>query len=102
MKNELMEKLGALQNQEGFEQELAQVVTPEDMQKLFAKHGVELTLDEVREVVNQAGAQNKDELTAEDLEDVAGGAWWVPVAKWAVKTVASWLIGKVLSKATGW
>ena len=101
MKNELMEKLGGLQNQESFEQELAQVATPEDMQKLFAKHGVELTLDEVREVVNQASAQNKDELSAEDLDDVAGGAWWVPVAKFVVSTVASWLVKKGLDKIFG-
>lgn len=48
--------------------------TPEDVQKLFAENGIELTLDDVR-VFGEAlaEAENKDELSAADLENVAGG-----------------------------
>ena len=97
-----MKKLEALQNSETFEQELAQVNTAEEMQQLFSRHGVEMSLEEVRELVAEAAKLNDNELSAEDLDDFAGGVWYVVVGKFVLKTVASWLIGKGLKKLTGW
>lgn len=99
------EKIQALQESGTFEQELAKVNTPEEMQALFATYEIELTLDEIRELVAEAVKMN-GELSEGDLDNVAGGIAWVAVAGkvgvWALKTVASWAIGKVLSKVTGW
>ena len=95
-------KFEALQNSETFEKELANVSTPEEMQQLFSNHGIEMTIEEIRDLVAEASKLNNDELSAEDLDDVAGGVWYVAVGKWVLKTVASWAIGKLLSKATGW
>jgi hypothetical protein len=98
-------KIKALEENGAFEQELAKVNTPEEMQALFANYGIEMTLDEIRAMVAEAVKMNESEggeLNEEDLDNVAGGVWYVVVGKWALKTVASWAIGKVLSKITGW
>ena len=97
-------KFQALQESGKFEQELEKVSTPEEMQALFASYGIEMTVDEVKELVSSAVKMNNEELSEEDLENVAGGvAGWVLVAgKWVLKTVAGWAIGKILNKITGW
>ena len=98
-------KIQALEQSGTFEQELAKVNTPEEMQALFASYGIEMTLEEVRAMVAEAVKMNEaqdGELSEEALDNVAGGVWYVVVGKWALKTVASWAIGKILSKITGW
>lgn len=99
---DIMKKLEGFKNRESFEQELAQVNSAEEMQKLFEKHGVEMSLEEVRELVACAAKENEGELTADELEAVAGGVWYVVVGKFVIKTVAAWLIKKGLDKLTGW
>ena len=96
------EKLEALQNYETFEQELAMVNTPEEMQELFAKHGVELSLEEVRELVASVAKTNSDELSVEDLEDVAGGGLLAEVGKFVLDQVAKWFVKKGLDKLFKW
>ena len=97
-------KFQKLQESGTFEQELALANSPEDLQKLFAKYDIEMTMEEVHDLLASASKMNNDELSAEDLDDVAGGvaAWVLVAGKWVLKTVASWLIGKALNKITGW
>ena len=103
----MIEKLEALQNKDTIQQELAAVETPEEMQELLAAHGIQLTLDEVKALVKEAASLNA-ELDESDLENAAGGvavtvgAAVCVTGLWALKTLASWAIDKILSKATGW
>lgn len=90
------EKLEALQNNEAFALELDKVESPEQMQALLTAHGVELTLDEVCDLVVNSVKMNGDELSAEDLENVSGGSWYWDVLKFLGKEVAKWAIKKGL------
>lgn len=98
----MINKLEALQNSEAFVQALDNISTPEQMQKLLAMHGVEMTLDEVRDMVASAVKLTNDELSADDLENVAGGAWYIEVGKFVLDQVGKWFVKKVLDKVTGW
>lgn len=98
----MINKLEALQNSEGFVQALDNISTPEQMQELLAKHGVEMTLDEVRDMVANAVKLTNDELSADDLENVAGGTWYIEVGKFVLDQVGKWFVKKVLDKVTGW
>lgn len=68
------------------EQELANVNSVEAFQEVLKHHGVELTLEEIRELEMQAGAEQELEESA--LDNVAGGSipmnpilallrWWL-------------------------
>ena len=98
----MINKLEALQNSEGFVQALDNISTPEQMQELLAKHGVEMTLDEVRDMVANAVKLTNDELSADDLENVAGGTWYIEVGKFVLDQVGKWFVKKFLDKVTGW
>lgn len=67
-------KLMEIFGNEQFKVAVANVVTPEDMQKLIAEHGLDLTVDEVIDLCGQiANAMNSDEIGEEELDNVAGG-----------------------------
>ena len=69
--NELKEKLAGLDGNQEFAKALETAKNVEDLVRIFAEYGVETTEKELREL----GASDKEgELSAEDLEDVAGGA----------------------------
>ncbi len=60
----------------------------EDVQELFSKNGVEISLEDLRSL-GKALTDNQriigdyeGELTEEELEDVAGGAWYKDVFAW--------------------
>ena len=93
-------KFQALQENGQFEQELENISTPEELQALLGSHGIEMTMDEVQEFMTSAVKLNNDELSEEDLEDVAGGvaAWVIVGGKWVLKQVAIWAIKKGLAK----
>ena len=85
-----LKKLENLQNVETLEQDLATAKTEAELQEVLKNHGVELTAEELQALVaNAAKDASKEELSAEDLDDVAGGAWWtpviVPILKWIAK-----------------
>lgn len=84
--NEAFTKL--MENEEFVKEMLAQK-SEEDVQKLYAANGVELTIDEVREVgkiLNSLG--NDGELDASDLDGVAGGLVVTAATCWAVAKAA--------------
>lgn len=60
-----------------FTQKMAVLETPEEMCDLFAKHGVDMPLKELEIAIANAGNAN-EELSADDLDNVAGGILVTP------------------------
>lgn len=96
MNTELNAKFLALQESGTFAEELDKVESPEGLQNVLAAHGIELTMDEIKELMDTSLQVNNDELSEEQLDDVAGGVpmWLVIGGKWVLKQVAGWLIKK--------
>lgn len=68
------QKLAELFESEQFKEEASKIQTAEELQALFAEHGVDLTMDEVINLCAAIAAQmGEAELSEEDLENVAGG-----------------------------
>lgn len=64
----------ALLEKEEFLEKLKGVNTDEECQKLFADNGVELSIDDIRMMVEEsAKAAKTGELSDEDLDNVSGG-----------------------------
>ena len=65
----------------------------EDVQKLYSENGVELTIEDVREIGRVLNSLDNEELDAEDLDNVAGGiaisgaiCWGIAKAIFAIGT----------------
>ena len=70
------EQLAALMENEQFTAEMEKAESAEQFQEVFARYGVDLSLEEIRKEMKQAeeAAENADgELSEDALEDVAGG-----------------------------
>ena len=85
--NEAFAKL--MENEEFVKEMLAQK-SEEDVQKLYAANGVELTIEEVREVGKTLNSLDNDgELDTTALDNVAGGLFGITAATcWAVAKAA--------------
>lgn len=75
---EQLEQLKALEANETFMKELFMEDTPEKIQKKLETAGVQLTLDEVKELVRNTvdcaeRMKNSEELSEDALDNVAGG-----------------------------
>lgn len=83
------EAFNKLMENESFVKEMLAQKSEEDVQKLYAANGVDLTIEEVREVGKALSALDNDgELEASDLDNVAGGIVITAATCWAVaKTV---------------
>lgn len=78
-----------LMENEAFVNEMLAQKSEEDVQKLYAANGVELTIDEVREVGKVLNSfEGNGELEASDLDDVAGGIVITAATCWAVAKAA--------------
>ena len=74
MTNEMLKKAQELFESEAFGKEIESCETVEEIHKALEAHGVELTLEETEQIcVGIAAAQNKDELSESDLDNVSGG-----------------------------
>lgn len=69
-----MTKYEELAKDQVFLNALADVETPEAMQKIFADHGIEMTMDEVSAFIRLAENGGDDELDENDLASVSGGS----------------------------
>jgi len=71
------EKLVELFRNEEFQKEAESFKTMDDFKESFMKHGIEMTDNEVVELVSQIARKKEDvdndEIVEEDLENVAGG-----------------------------
>ena len=73
---------------------------PEDVQKAFAEKGIELTLEDVKEIGRRLSESADGELNESALEDVAGGViTGVTVAAVITCVVAVGKLGFAVSKA---
>jgi len=73
--NEKIKKINTLITDEEFNKSIKSIKTQEDIQKLFAARGIELTLDEFNEICGVADTYLKQgELFEDDLDMVSGGA----------------------------
>lgn len=77
------EKLLSLIEGEEFAAALAESETPEQLQAMLEERGITISVAEARSILGE-GAES-DELSAEDLESVAGGAG---AALWLLKALA--------------
>lgn len=77
-----------MQNEEFVKEMLAQK-SEEDVQKLYAANGVELTLEDVHEVGKALNSlDNNGELNASELDAIAGGVVVTAATCWAVAKAA--------------
>ena len=98
-----LEKIAQINDGEGFAKELETIETPEALQDLFHKHGVDLTMEEICDMAESAVALKGNELSENDLDNVAGGGafseWLLDtVAKWFVKKGLDWIYSKVTKR----
>jgi hypothetical protein len=74
-----------LMENEKFVKEMLSQQSEEDVKKLYAANGVELTIEDVREIGKVLNSfDNEGELNEIDLEDVSGGIVIAAATCWAV------------------
>ena len=74
-------KFGHIENIAAFEQEAAAVQTPQELKDLLARYSISLTDDELRQLAADSTFARDCELSEEDLDNVAGGAFLPAVIK---------------------
>lgn len=77
------EKIKELVEDQEFVKKLLSCEEPEQVQKLFADNGVEISLEDVKALGKAlaAMAESDGELSEDDLEAVAGGSAWDTIRK---------------------
>lgn len=71
------EKIQELLESEEFVNEIHGVETPEELIEAFKRHGVDMSMEELKELFAMAKKADGGELGEDELENVAGGAlWW--------------------------
>ena len=83
------EKIEQLMNSTEFMQKVDMVDSLEAMQDLFTQYGVNLTLDELKQMVATTSVDASGELSEDDLDGVAGGG----ILDW-IKKLHAWLSKK--------
>lgn len=86
-----MTKYEELAKDQVFLNALADVETPEAMQKIFADHGIEMTMDEVSAFIRLAENGGDDELDENDLASVSGGSLAVGLLAIAIALYLIWM-----------
>ena len=82
-------KFNQLMENTEFVNEMLSQNNEEEVQALYSKHGVELTIDEVREIGKVLNSfETKEELDDSDLDEVAGGLVLTAATCWAVAKAA--------------
>ena len=95
----IFEKLTAVEHGEALVRELETVETPQAFQELLQKHGVVLTMDEIREMAEAIAARKNSELSESDLENVAGGGLLDDLGQaiydWMEKKFVDWIVNPI-------
>lgn len=71
LKQEYIDKLQNLENNQEFQQALENAANPQEVQKVLAAYNVELSEAEVQEMIQQ----EEGTLSETDLDDVSGGCF---------------------------
>lgn len=88
---------------EAFAKQLAEADSMEAAQKLFASRGIEFTMDEIKAIAAGLRAtESNGELSAEDLEDVAGGVSLGTIAAVAKIVACGVKVVNFIGKRCGW
>ena len=105
------EKLEDLFKDTAFVKELAPTASPAEAQAVFAAHGLELTIEEIKGISQQCAGcikkleENDGELSEEDLEQISGGsfrnAFNHAVAGAAIGAVIGCIAGSVICPGIG-
>lgn len=95
---ENIEKIKELLASEEFGNEVKDYETEEELQAAFARHGVELSVEDVRAICAQVYVANGGELSDEELDDVAGGFALTGALLLAGAVVLSYGVGYVAGK----
>ena len=67
------EKVQALMNDSKFVKMISSLENAEDVQKAFAKEGVEFSLEDISQIAELAAQTSDDELTEGQMNSVSGG-----------------------------
>ena len=70
---EILEKLQEAQNDQNFVDELNAQTTVEGLQEVFKKKGIDLTIDQINEIVATVNTNTEEEISEAGLENVSGG-----------------------------
>ena len=77
-----MDKIEQLMDSNEFVQKLDMTNNVEEMQELFGRYGVEISLEELNRMVAVAHVGVYGELNEEALMNVAGGGWFQKFWDW--------------------
>ena len=101
----MMKKLQTLLGSEDFGKEIENVQSAEELQRAFAAHGVELTVDEVREICVAITVRKDGTLDEDALEQVSGGGVLTSLAigagACAVGYAVGYVAGRIVKKYMG-
>ena len=75
---EIQAKISALMEKEEFRTAFENVTTPQEVVELFGSNGVEVPL----EIAQELFQKNEEELSMDDLDDVAGGGKYSTALGW--------------------
>ena len=96
------QKINELFSDEKVVEEFSLVKTPDELVNLFNAHGVEFTDVTAEELFDACQkAKETDELSEEDLEDVAGGFWFKVVIGKVLISIGGASAGTVLVTCAG-
>ncbi len=88
-KKEMAQKFESLKNDKDFAEQMAMVETVQDVQEIFAKNGIELSVEDIERSMAFAQAKEANgELSEEMLDDVSGGFVFALVGAWTLFNVA--------------
>lgn len=82
---EKLNKIEALANDEKFIDQMKKASSKEDLQRVFAEFGVDLTREEIDAIAEAIEKMMSDELNENDLENAAGGVSALAILGWAWK-----------------
>ena len=95
-----MDKIEQLMDSNEFVQKLDMTNNVEEMQELFGRYGVEISLEELNRMVAVAHVGVDGELNEEALMNVAGGGWFQKFWDWLCNRNSEG-IGEVVDNACG-
>lgn len=106
MKEELFEletRIVEAFRDESFVKRLSTAETPEEAQAALQEKGIEMNMDDVRRLPDELKRMrgNGDELTEDELEDVAGGMTY-PVIRVVVSAAVLRAVGTACKHIRGW
>ncbi len=107
MNDEKATKLIEIVNNEELITKISNAETKEEMMKIFADNGLEMSISEIDAFIKMMNVQNETEIGQEELESVAGGSFtaaWIFSQSWTgIKKVARncWNAGKWFANQ-GW